>query len=227
MSRAETPEKVLDAAETLFAQRGYHGVSLRQIAQEAKVAVSLVQYHFANKEELFGAVLGRRIAVINYERLQRLDAVEQRSKGQPELQDVLRAFLEPTLLFSRNKAQGGQQYAQLIAQISNDPQPHARRVSREHSDPIARQTIRVLAKALPHMDQKTLTWCYLFSVGAMVSAMSPTGRIRTISEERNDPDDTTELIQLLVTFLTGGFQATYATYPTYPTADTTNAAHQA
>ncbi|MBY4897091.1 TetR/AcrR family transcriptional regulator [Cupriavidus sp. AU9028] len=208
MSRGEAPTRVLDAAEALFAQRGYHGVSLRQIAQEANLAVSLVQYHFTNKEELFGAVLGRRIAVINHERLSRLDAVEQRSDaGRPRLEDVLRAFLEPTLLFSRDQAQGGPHYAQLIAQISNDPQPHARRVSREHMDPIARQTIRVLAMALPHMDEKTLTWCYLFAVGAMVSAISPAGRVRTLSGGRHNADDITELVELLATFLTGAFRA--------------------
>jgi len=212
MTRGETPTKVLDAAETLFAERGYHGVSLRQIAQAAEVAVSLVQYHFGNKEEVFVAVFGRRIAQINNERLSRLDALAQSAGGRPELEDVLRAFIEPTILFSRDKARGGPHYAQLIAQISNDPQPHARRVSREHADPIARQTMRVMAQALPELDPQTLARCYLFMVAVMVSAISPTGRLRLLADGRPDPDDVTHVVNVLATFIKGGFLAVNAAF---------------
>ncbi|MDW5443127.1 TetR/AcrR family transcriptional regulator [Polaromonas sp. SM01] len=207
MTKADVPTRLLDAAEALFAERGYHGVSMRQIADGAGVSVSLAQYHFKAKELLFGAVMERRIMAINHKRLMRLDEVEQRSAatGKIELEDVLRAFLEPTVLLSRDKASGGAHYAQLISQVTNDPQPHARNVSRTLTDPIARQTMRVLRLALPELDQATLAWCYLFSVGAMISAISPTGRIRLLSNGEADPDDVTQILELLVPFLSGGF----------------------
>jgi len=209
MSRSDAPEKILNAAEELFAAKGYHGVSLRQIADAAGIVVSLVQYHYKTKEDLFGAVLGRRISVINHERLARLDRLEHPESGaaKPSLEDVLRAFVEPTVLFSRDTARGGPQYAQLIGQIINDPQPHARQASREYADPIARQTIRVLATVLPEMDPHTLAWCYLFAVGSMVAAISPTGRIRTLAKVRPDSPDTHYIIERLAKFLRGGFEA--------------------
>lgn len=208
MARGEIPTKILDAAEQLFAQRGYHGVSMRQVAEGAGVSVSLAQYHFVTKEALFGAVMERRILTINHQRLARLDGVERDGlrNGKIELEDVLKAFLEPTVLLSRDKVSGGSYYAQLISQITNDPQPHARAVSRTYNDPIARQTMRVMQLALPELDSATLTWCYLFAVGSMITAISSTGRVRELSNGLCDPDDVAAIMEVLVPFLAGAFE---------------------
>jgi AcrR family transcriptional regulator len=207
MARGDIPTRILDAAELLFAQRGYHGVSMRQVAEGAGVSVSLAQYHFVTKEALFGSVMERRILAINHQRLARLDSVEREGlrSGKIELEDVLRAFLEPTVLLSRDKASGGSHYAQLISQLTNDPQPHARAISRAYNDPIARQTMRVLQLTLPELDSATLTWCYLFAVGSMITAISSTGRVRELSNGQCDPDDVSAIMEVLVPFLAGAF----------------------
>lgn len=199
--------RILDSAEEQFAQRGYHGVSMRQVAEGAGISVSLAQYHFGTKEGLFGAVMERRIVAINHDRLMRLDAAEQKgvASGKVLLEDALRAFLEPTVLLSRDKASRGNFYAQLISQVTNDPQPHARNVSKAFTDPIARQTMRVLHLAVPELDTPTLAWCYVFAVGAMISAISPTGRVRLLSNGSCDPDDVQSIMALLVPFLAGAF----------------------
>ena len=57
-----TKTRILDAAEELFAARGYHGVSLRDITHAAGVEVALANYHFGPKEELFRQVVTRRSA---------------------------------------------------------------------------------------------------------------------------------------------------------------------
>lgn len=201
--------KILDSAEAQFAQRGYHGVSMRQVADGATASISLVQYHFKTKEALFGAVMERRITAINHDRLRRLDSVEVeslRTGAKLRLEDVLHSFLAPTVLLSRDRTSGGNYYAQLISQITNDPQPHARAVSKAYTDPIARQTIRVLQLALPDLDRATLTWCYIFAVGSMVSAISPTGRVRLLSNDDCDPDDVNTILAILVPFLCGAFE---------------------
>lgn len=48
---------LIDAAYTLFIKQGYHGTSMRQIAQEAGLALGGIYNHFANKEEIFKAVV--------------------------------------------------------------------------------------------------------------------------------------------------------------------------
>jgi AcrR family transcriptional regulator len=52
-----TRAKLLEAAHGLFLRRGFHGTSMRQIADAAGVAVGGIYNHFADKEQLFGAVL--------------------------------------------------------------------------------------------------------------------------------------------------------------------------
>ncbi|RZI94469.1 MAG: TetR/AcrR family transcriptional regulator, partial [Rubrivivax sp.] len=189
VARANYRLQVLDAAEHAFAEMGYHGVSMRQIAEAAGVSISLAQYHFKTKEVLFGAVMERRIMSINGRRLSQLDEVEMRAgKGRVKLEDVLRAFLEPTVLLCRDKVSGGGNFALLLARVANEPLPYARKVSTAYYDPIARQTLRVLQLALPDMPQESLAWCYVFAVGAMVSAVSPTGRVARLSNGRCDPD---------------------------------------
>ena len=55
--RPETRQQILDAARSLFAERGFAGTSLRAVAAAASVDVALVPHYFGNKEGLFRAVL--------------------------------------------------------------------------------------------------------------------------------------------------------------------------
>lgn len=209
MPRVDVKVAILDSAEALFAELGYHGVSLRQVAEGAGISLSLVQYHFKTKEELYSTVMGRRILAINHERLARLDHIEleaAKSGGKIEVEAVLRAFLEPTVLFCRDPKIGGGHFAKLIAQVANDPQPHARNVSQKYYDPISRQTMRVLKRALPGLDDDTLAWCYVLAVGAMIAAVSPIRRAHHLTGGRIDDDDVGNTLGLLVPFLAGAFE---------------------
>ncbi len=51
-----TRESILQAAHTLFVRQGYHGTSMRQIAEEAGIAVGGIYNHFPGKEDIFKAV---------------------------------------------------------------------------------------------------------------------------------------------------------------------------
>lgn len=210
MAVSGTRERMLGAAERLFAERGFHGVSLREIATAAEMGLSHLQYHFRSKDDLYHAVFERRILAINHARLARLDRVGQDSIGKPPeetLEDIVRAFIEPAVMISRDRESGGDYYAQLIAQISNEPAEHARRVSRDFTDPIARVTIKALAQALPELDQSSLPWAYIFAVGAMIASISRTGRVRLLSDGACDPDNVSRIVSLLVPFISGGFRA--------------------
>lgn len=54
-----TREEIIRSAHQLFMLRGYHGASMRQIAQQAGLAVGGIYNHFSNKEDIFLAVLMR------------------------------------------------------------------------------------------------------------------------------------------------------------------------
>ncbi len=64
-------ERILDAAEDLFARRGYAGVGLREVAEDVGLGKSSLFHHFPNKPELYAAVCARI--------LERIDAGVARS----------------------------------------------------------------------------------------------------------------------------------------------------
>lgn len=59
---ARTAARILDAAETVFAERGFESASLREIARRAKIQQPGLYNHFASKRDLYAAVLDRALA---------------------------------------------------------------------------------------------------------------------------------------------------------------------
>src|SRR5437773_8511643 len=76
---AATKERILDAAEALFMEHGFEATSVRVITAAAGVNLAAANYHFGSKEELFQAVLTRRLDPMNQERVALLDRFEHES----------------------------------------------------------------------------------------------------------------------------------------------------
>jgi AcrR family transcriptional regulator len=53
----QTSTRIVEVARLLFEQQGYHGTSMRQIAEEAGIALSGIYNHFNSKEDIFVKVL--------------------------------------------------------------------------------------------------------------------------------------------------------------------------
>jgi len=86
----ETRARILDAAELLFAERGFDGASIRDIATAAGAPVGLVHHHGEGKEELFRQVVARRADELSSLRLAALEGCK--AKGQADLTALLRCF---------------------------------------------------------------------------------------------------------------------------------------
>lgn len=96
MAGENTRERLLNAAEMLFAARGFDNVGLREIATEAGDPVSSITYHFGSRDRLIESVIGRRFTPINDKRLELLQQAEQKAgnKG-ASLPAILDAFIRP------------------------------------------------------------------------------------------------------------------------------------
>ena len=73
----QTPDRLLDAAERLFAQRNYQTVTLKEIAEEANANVGQIAYHFGKKETLVRETIQRRAGELNQERIALLEQYEE------------------------------------------------------------------------------------------------------------------------------------------------------
>src|SRR3954453_22954021 len=79
----DTKTRILDAAESFFMEHGFEATSMRQLTTAAGVNLAAVNYHFGTKEELFQAVLTRRLDPMNQERIELLDELEREAAGKP------------------------------------------------------------------------------------------------------------------------------------------------
>jgi AcrR family transcriptional regulator len=203
-----TRERILDAAERLFAERGFYGVSVRDITGAAEVDVALASYHFGNKLGLLEAVFLRRAEDLNAERIARLDAVlaAAKSRRPPRLEDVIDAFTHPLLDRSSRGSPGWKSYFALIAEVNNSPEFGGVLMSR-FFDPVVEKFIAAIRQALPGCDDRDLYWAYHFLSGALTLTFAETGRIDKLSGGACRSSDLESVHERLVPYCAAGFRA--------------------
>src|SRR6266487_4263205 len=93
----DTRSRILDVAEDLFSEQGFDRVSIRDITRKARVNLASINYHFGSKEDLIAAIFEREFVPVNEARLAALEAVPHSGKKNPKLEDILEAFIRPTV----------------------------------------------------------------------------------------------------------------------------------
>ena len=212
---AATKERLLDAAETLFMEHGFEATSLRLITAAAGVNLAAVNYHFGSKEELFQAVLTRRLDPMNQARVDLLTDFEQRAAPGPvPCEKILSAMLIPALLLARDPERGGNNFLRLLGRAYADPAPFIRQfLSDQYAAMIARFK-SAFGRALPELPKRELSWRLHFIMGALSYTLAGTDVLKLIEELR--PDERTndeQLLQRLAPFLLAGLTAPLGELP--------------
>lgn len=199
-------DRILDAAEALFAERGFDGVTLRQIASSAGVDVALANYHFGKKLELFNAVFERRAALLNQSRLDALRKVqaEQADSG-PSVEQIIEAFLRPLELTQETADPGWRHYLALIAYVNNSTYWGKRMMSKLFDD-LVQEFIAALRRALPTASDQDLYWCYHNLSGALTLTLAQTERIDTLSGGLCQSSDFQAAYDHMIPFVAAGFR---------------------
>ncbi|GGX73160.1 TetR family transcriptional regulator [Litorimonas cladophorae] len=200
-------ERILDAAEELFSEHGFDGVTLRNITTAANVDVALVNYHFGPKRDLFDAVLNRRAEVLNQVRSDALDAcLLNAGDGQLTVEDIIHAYLAPMGEIQGSADEGWRHYFALIAYVNNSPE-FGREVMSQYFNPLVSRFIEALRKALPDADDEALYWGYHYLSGALTLTMADTGRLDTLSNGLAKSADAEKGYAHMIPFIAAGFRA--------------------
>ncbi len=200
-------DRILDAAEGLFARHGFYGVSVRDITKAAEVDVALVSYHFGGKRELFAAVFQRRAEQLNPERLAMLENMRRAAlPGTPTVEQIVNAFTYPLLERSARGGPGWKSYFALVAQVNNSPE-WGPVLMTQHFDPLVERFIAVLREALPGCESRDIYWGYQFLTGALTLTFAETGRIDRLSGGLCSSSDLDSVHERLAPFVAAGFQA--------------------
>ena len=204
----DTKTRILDAAEALFMEHGFEATSLRQLTSTAGVNLASVNYHFGSKEELFTAVLTRRLDPMNQERIELLERAEKEAGGKPvSCEKIITAMLIPALRLARDEKRGGKNFLRLLGRAYADPAPFIRQLlSQQYAEMIGRYK-EAFAKALPQISRQELTWRLHFVMGALSYTAAGTDALRIYSQVGAEKDNDELLLQRLAPFLVAGLKA--------------------
>lgn len=165
-----TKDRILGAAEELFAQHGFAGTSLRQVTSRADVNIAAVNYHFGSKENLVNEVFRRRMDEMSEQRLNRLREAQENRPG--ELEALLAAFIQPAL------ALNGSAFVRVLARAYAEKNDRLRKFLSDNYGQVLKEFVKALAPLLPKLGKEELYWRLDFVAGALTYAMADFGLIK-------------------------------------------------
>lgn len=142
-----TRERLMRAAERLFAERGIDAVSIRDITNEAGANSAAIHYHFGSKAALVTAILDWRAAEVGARRAEWLERIE--TAPAPTLRDVVAAFVVPTAELAADDDGGGRYHIGFLAAVLANPgyMPMVIEAFEPHTD----RWVAALARVTPHL----------------------------------------------------------------------------
>ncbi|MEQ4616869.1 MAG: TetR/AcrR family transcriptional regulator [Corticimicrobacter sp.] len=208
---ASTPDAILQAAETLFARQGHEATSMRQITTLAGVNLAAVNYHFGSKEGLVQAVLRRRLAALNQERLRLLENLEGQAQASGQAvkpSQIVDAFFGTLIRMARQDRAG---IWPLLERSMTEPTAFIRTLFAQESADVLERYKQAFHKALPGVPQDEIVWRFQFMLGASSFALTGTEELRAVmgwqSNAEDPAEDERQLLPRLMRFLLGGLRA--------------------
>ena len=203
----ETRTRILDAAEELFMQHGFEATSMRLLTAKAGVNLAAVNYHFGSKHALVEAVFRRRLDPMNQARVAELEKLEARP-GQAAPEEIIRAFLSPTLELVEDAKGGGRNFIRLLGRAYTEPAKAVRQLIGQMHGPVMDRYKAALERALPHMPREELVWRMHFMFGTLAYTLAATDTVQLIAGcKPEDRYDARLLEERLAAFLNAGLNA--------------------
>ncbi len=199
-------ERILDAAEELFALHGFDGVTIRQVTRMAAVDVALAHYYFGTKRGLFDAVFLRRAAVINEARLKAIDDYQVNpGPNGATIEGFIQAFLDPVIERCVSGDPGWKNYLAIVARVNNTPRWGGETMAR-YFDPVIHRLIDAIRGIMPGAHDIDLYWSYHFLSGALTLTFAETGRIDLLSSGVCRSTDLEAVRARMAPFIAAGFE---------------------
>jgi AcrR family transcriptional regulator len=199
----DTIERLLDAAERLFAAHGYDGVGLRTLADEAGVNLNAVNYHFGSKEKLYIQTFLRRFKPANDERLALLRSAQAAAGNKPlSVEKIVECIIRPPL----NIVLQHPDFSALLARNLFLPPPFFGPILFREIQPSIEAFLDALAHALPDHPRDVVQIREMFSMGTVLIFAANLGRLP--GKSGPPPPPVFEfLLTEMIRFITAGLSA--------------------
>jgi len=207
MEAEGTREKILEAAEKLFAENGFAATSLRRITAAAEANLAAVNYHFGSKEELIRDIFARRLAAVNRERIDRLHRLERESGDEPPpLEEILRAFVTPMIRLKRMKKLAIETFPRLMMRIHAEPDDVVRKIFIDQLRSVLDAFLPAMSRSLPDLSDREILSRMRFAVGAMVHSFASVHIFHSFFGDRFPKQSDDEFVDSLVAFMAAGIR---------------------
>jgi len=143
--KEDTRNRLLDAAEALFCEKGFEGVSVRELTAAAGCNLAAVNYYFGGKDKLYAEMFRRQFEMMIQGNL---DSISRVMAGpEPTLEKLLYEVIGPPVWRVAQNERGGQVMRLLIREVLNeqiDPEYICKDMKTKFFDQLGRAIIQLV-----------------------------------------------------------------------------------
>jgi len=205
--RPDAKQRVLEAAEELFAKHGFETVSIRDITSHCGANVAAINYHFGGREKLVTEVMLRYIEPINEERLARLDAARQRWHGKAvPVEELIDAFVRPLATRVKKSELSERLFYKLCGRVFSEHIDALPAEVEAQFAPVLNRFYKAFSNSLPELDKEELIWRFHFMVGGMIHLMSHQDMLQRMTRGDSGSPSMDASIGRFIRFASAGFR---------------------
>ena len=202
----QVKNRLLDAAEGLFSEKGFDGTHVREITSQAKCNLAAVNYHFGGKEKLYSEVFRRHMVAMREVRIASVEKVMSQTDHEPTLEELIRgfatAFIEPLI-----EQSSGRRFMKLMVREMSDPRLPRKMFVEQLAAPTLSALGKAMAKLYPGLDQKKIVLLIMSIIGQLVHVIR-LNEMFDLEDFVGAPAPTlAEMVDHIVEFSTSGIRA--------------------
>jgi len=202
----KTRGQIVEAAEQIFAEKGFRAMTLRAVTESAQVNLAAVNYHFGSKANLMRAVIERRVNPINKARIERLDAcIAEHSPKPVPLEQIFEALFRPFFDHAMSKKGPDRAFIQMVGRAMTEPADFMRNMHKEFFAELSKRFLQELKRSCPQLAEQDLHRRFFLSVNTMLGTMTEQARLENISGGKLSGSDLDKVCDELTAFVVAGF----------------------
>ncbi len=199
-------ERLLDAAEELFCEKGFDATSIRDIAAQANCNVASVNYYFGSKENLYVGIWRRHLIQMRESRLKSIESVMSSATQKDDLESILtsfaNSFIGPLVDFEKEC-----NFAKLMGREMLDGHLPGNLLFDELVKPTLESLGGALLEACPRLEPSSTPLVILSIIGQLMHALHFRIMMKDFHVEQELIFEMEEVIAHIVKFSSAGIRA--------------------
>jgi TetR/AcrR family transcriptional regulator, regulator of cefoperazone and chloramphenicol sensitivity len=201
-----TRERLLEAAERLFADKGYLATSVRDITEAAGANLAAINYHFGGKENLYRELFVRRLENLSDQRIAAIRRVLDEEGGRATPGSIIRAFAEAFLL-PLSEGETGRRWVQLLTREFVERHMPAEVLCTRYLDPVSDALREALRTVTPGLEDREALACVHSVVAQLVHVIHGARFYGTLAERTVVGFSFDEIVDHIARFSAAGVRA--------------------